>query len=375
MIIPDLPRDPVAAVTHRDPYPYYEQLLRGPGLHFDETLRIWVAAQARVVESVLGDARWRVRPLHEPVPAAIAGGGAGEIFGALVRMNEGTQTHEQPKLALHRALASVDLSAVAQRASELSARSLPKGEQGLSDWAFQVPVQSVASLLGFEDSQLADASGWMRRFVASLSPLSTPQQIGQAHEAARTLIEEMKRLVDKHQGGGLIGQVLEHAKLVGWDQADAIVANLVGLMSQTFDATAGLIGNTIVALARTDRRHWPSAAEIPPFVDAVVLNDPPVQNTRRFAACDMHFEGQSIPQGAPLLVVLATASRDSGRPFGFGHGRHACPGQVLATSIASAAVSTLLTAPALITPDLRWHYRPSANARIPEFTTAQGAPA
>lgn len=365
----------MSAVTHRDPYPYYEQLSRGPGLHFDETLRVWVAARARVVESVLGDVRWRVRPLHEPVPAAITGGSAGDIFGALVRMNEGVQAHERPKLALHKALAAVDVDAVAQRARELSGKSMPEDAQGLSAWAFQVPVQTVASLLGFVDAQLADVSGWMQRFVACLSPLSTPQQIREAHDAARTLIEEMKLLVAAQGGDGLIGAVLKEAKHVGWDRADAIVANLVGLLSQTFDATAGLVGNAIVALARTDRLHWPASADARAFVDAVVLNDPPVQNTRRFAACDMQFEDQRIQQGAALLVVLAAASRDSGRPFGFGQGRHACPGQLLATTIASAAVSDLLASPELLTQDLRWHYRPSANARIPEFTTTPGATA
>jgi cytochrome P450 len=376
MNLPDLPADPIAAVTHRDPYPYYEQLLQGPALHFDEARRLWVAAQARVVEAALGDTRWLVRPLHEPVPAAIRGGSAGEVFGALVRMNEGEQAHGQPKLALHRAMASLDLGDVAQRTRELSRRLLPQASQGLSDWTFQVPVQVVASLLGFQESQLAEVAGWMRRFVACLSPLSTALQIDEAHVAARALIEEMKRLVADHHGSGLIGQVLEQARLVGWQRADAVVANLIGLMSQTFDATAGLIGNTIVALARCDRQRWPSTPDgVRNFVDAVALNDPSVQNTRRFAACDMAFEGRSIPQGDALLVLLAAASRDSGRPFGFGHGRHACPGHTLATTIASAAVSTLLAQPALIAHDLRWQYRLSANARIPEFIASPGASA
>ena len=66
----------------------------------------------------------------------------------------------------------LDPMMAAQRAAELSSRSLPKEVQGLSDWAFSVPVHSVASLLGFEDDQLADVTGWMRRFVACLSPLS-----------------------------------------------------------------------------------------------------------------------------------------------------------------------------------------------------------
>jgi hypothetical protein len=34
------PTNPIKAVTHRDPYPYYARLLAGPPLYFDEELRL-----------------------------------------------------------------------------------------------------------------------------------------------------------------------------------------------------------------------------------------------------------------------------------------------------------------------------------------------
>ena len=52
---------------------------------------LWVASGAQLVEEVLSHPALRVRPLAEPVPAAIAGGSAGEVFGALVRMNDGAR--------------------------------------------------------------------------------------------------------------------------------------------------------------------------------------------------------------------------------------------------------------------------------------------
>jgi cytochrome P450 len=55
--------------------------------------------------------------------------------------------------------------------------------------------------------------------------------------------------------------------------------------------------------------------------------------------------------------------------LGFGHGAHACPGQVLAATVAAAGLEALLSR-GLDTDALQeqgWGYRPSVNARIPTF--------
>nr|MCR5898881.1 cytochrome P450 [Burkholderia sp. HAN2018] len=56
------PTDPIAAVTHRDPYPYYAALVDGPPFAFDATLGLWVASRAAAVTAVLGHPACRVRP-------------------------------------------------------------------------------------------------------------------------------------------------------------------------------------------------------------------------------------------------------------------------------------------------------------------------
>lgn len=81
---------PLEAATHADPYDYYSRLRRTGGLLFDAELGLWVASTAEVVAAVLAHPDCRVRPHHEPVPAAIAQGAAGQVFARLMRMNEGT---------------------------------------------------------------------------------------------------------------------------------------------------------------------------------------------------------------------------------------------------------------------------------------------
>jgi cytochrome P450 len=60
------------------------------------------------------------------------------------------------------------------------------------------------------------------------------------------------------------------------------------------------------------------------------------------------------------------AERAAPRIFTFGHGGHACPGAVIATTIAAAGVEALLEAGVTLTPFAeRITYRPSGNIRVP----------
>lgn len=377
------PSDPIAAVVHDDPYPYYASLAARSGLVFDEGLKLWIAASPASVRAVLAHADCRVRPLAEPVPAAIAGAPAGQVFAALVRMNEGA-AHTQPKLALQRALAGVDLARATALAAGFTAQALratglaaaaapPAGTALLAQAMFQVPVSTVAALLGFPAASLPALCGWMGDFVACLSPLSTREQLDGAHGAARALLDSFRTLLRDAPGaapGSLLALVLQEAHEVGWVQSDGLLANLVGLLSQTYEATAGLIGNSVIAANRHAGGAAANAANAAALVAEVSRNDPPIQNTRRFAAQDCTVAGTPVRAGQAILVLLAAASRDpgaQGEAFGFGHGIHACPGQALACAIAAGVVEQLLAQP--LPAPLAWRYRASVNARIPIFSS------
>jgi len=321
-------------------------------LEWDAGRGLWVAAGTALVEEVLSHPALRVRPLAEPVPAAIAGGSAGEVFGALVRMNDG-ERHAAPKLALQRALALAASGNLAQqRAQAVGERLLAEGRP-IGAWAFEAPVSTVASLLGFSDAQLPAVARWMGDFVACLSPLSSAEQIGRAHAASLRLLAAMRELLQAVPAGSLAATVAQEAAAVGWQNDHAIVANLVGLLSQTYEATAGLLGNSLVAI-----QQGAASSDANALVAQVMETDPPIVNTRRFAAERCVVAGVTVEAGQAILVMLGEAKR------GFGHGRHACPGQQLAQQIAAGCIEALRGKPL---PQLSWTYRASVNARIPEF--------
>ncbi|WP_371264270.1 hypothetical protein [Pseudomonas lundensis] len=47
-----------------------------------------------------------------------------------------------------------------------------------------------------------------------------------------------------------MSDILSRCEAVAWGDHDALIVNLIGLLSQTCEATAGLIGNTLIALQR-----------------------------------------------------------------------------------------------------------------------------
>lgn len=364
---------PLQAATQPDPYAYYAGLRRHEGLFFDTDVGLWIASRADTVEAVLAHPDCHVRPLHEPVPAAIGQRASGQLFARLMRMNEGT-AHGCPRAAIAPALAALDAQHVAG-----VVRLLSGNIDGLDDWMFTLPVAVIAHLLGLPGESLHRVAGLTRDFVACLSPLSDEAQLRNADLGASQLRQ-------------MFSDVLEETALLAairsgeWVGADVLNANLIGLLSQTCEATAGLIGNTLVTLARRPDlleqvQRTPALATA--LVEEVARYDAPVQNTRRFVAQRCTIGRQVLQVGDTILVLLASANRDRDanpypdavllartqrRTFSFGHGRHQCPGQRLALTLASQLILALLhRQPDVLTYTAEFSYWPSLNGRIPRF--------
>jgi cytochrome P450 len=386
------PRDPIAAVTHPDPYPYYADLVADRPLYRDEAIGMWIATGAAAVSAVLADEYCRVRPPLEPVPTALLGSPAADIFRHLVRMNDG-QGHCPFKQAITATLGALDPATVAEQsrvwARFLEDESMRSDPARLVDFAFQLPVYVVATLLGAPRDRLRDTSSWVDDFTRCLAQPVDPELRERGNTAARGLLDLFRSLLSTPRAGedaGLLGLLAKEARRVGRDDIDAIVANGIGFLTQAYEATAGLICNTLVALARQGAvreqvSRDPSLLHL--VIPEVLRHDSPIQNTRRFLGEDALVAGQRMKKGDAVLVVLAAANRDplanpdphrfdifrqNRRIFTFGAAAHACPGEQLALTIAEAGVVRLL-ASGLDTVALARtvSYRPSVNARIPSF--------
>jgi len=364
------PADPFSAVTHAAPYDYYRRLADGPPLRFDAALDCWLATGTAGVRAVLEHPACRVRPTGQPVPDTLAGTPCGAIFAELVRMNDG-ERHAVPKQVLARALGQVDLAHLQGQVAHLAGDRVPASAAQLNDALFELPLFAMADLLGIAPAQWPALAAWTRAFVACLSPLSNGKQLAGAQVAADALLQGFTALLREGDArpASVLAKIVSEADALGWQASGGMLANLVGLLSQTCDATAGLLGNAVVALraqpqlsaqVRAAPRLWPA------MLRDVSQRDPSIHNTRRYTAVDVEFDGVRVPAGQMIVVVLASAGHAQ---FGFGHGRHVCPGQSIAHAIATACLQAW--ADGLEGLPLAWRYLPSLNARIPVFT--QGA--
>jgi cytochrome P450 len=139
-----------------------------------------------------------------------------------------------------------------------------------------------------------------------------------------------------------------------------LMSAAVLLLIAGHETTVNLITNGILTLLR-----HPEALErlrrepglMPRAVEELLRYEPPVQLLQsRTALTDVEVSGVTVPKGAPLILVLASGSRDPTRfhdpdrfdparrdnqHFGFGGGVHLCFGAPLARIEAQIALTAL----------------------------------
>ncbi|HTE41963.1 MAG TPA: cytochrome P450 [Steroidobacteraceae bacterium] len=385
------PKNVIAAPTAANPYPYYAQLIERTPFYRDASLGFWVASSAAAVSAVLASDICRVRPVSEPVPVALIGSPAAEIFRQLIRMNDGAG-HCPFNRAVAATLGSIDATRIAERSAYWAAllvRTLaPNSEPAqLNRYTFELSTHVMGDLLGLPHQALSQISDWIGDFVRCVFS-GTAEQVEQGKLAAGQLLDLFKEvLISEHESGsnGLLFALQREGLRVGRADTGIVLANAIGFLSQAFEATAGLIGNSLVALSRNRAVRNEVTADrtlLPGLVAEVLRHDPPSHNTRRFVAANGFVFDQAVNSGDTILVVLAAANRDPAantepdlfdlkrinrKVFTFGSGIHACPGDTFGMTIAMAGIAALLDSGLQIEHLRSFSYRASANTRIPIF--------
>jgi cytochrome P450 len=381
---------PLEAVTTADPYPYYAHLVAERPLYFDEPLNLWVASSGNFVKEVLNNSEFQVRPKGEPVPKALLELRSGAIFGSLMRMTDGSKRCPL-KLAALDAVNEDSAEECGRLATAFATTLSNRSSDALSldvvrKLMFLLPTYAIGSCLGVPTNELEALTIEVSSFVAGISPIASSEERMLGDCAAQALSDRLGILFDQEAQPGILLKSFLAGGTERSIERTVIIRNLIGFLFQTYDAAAGLIGNSVRLLAHNDALHRRLQAEdapLRPFVREVMRFDPPVQNTRRFAIADVRLGNLTIRAGEQVLLILAAANRDpsefpvadrfdlnraSPPSFGFGLGKHECPGKPLALEITCAALRILLTSsfplqdiPEMVT------YRPSANTRIPLF--------
>lgn len=335
---------PLTAATAEDPYGYYARLAREAPFAYDEELRCWLACSASTVDAILANDVFAVRPAGEPVPAIMRGTAIGELFAEMARMSDGP-AHTARRRVVEEILGTANVAAIASALPALDS-------EPLDALMFAFPSRAVATLLGIAAPHVAGIEDYARALARAIGPGATAHDVPRASEAVRML-----------------------SKIFAERFPDAVRRlNAIGLLFQSYDGTAGLIGNTLYQLAIAEpeirRRIVEHAQTLTGFVAEVARLDPPVHNTRRFATRAITLDGTPVGDGDSILVLLAAANYDAeaaGRTFTFGEGRHACVAARLAVTIASVAVHALIEAGTDVARITRIGFYPASNVRVPRL--------
>ncbi|MEU7938239.1 cytochrome P450 [Microbispora bryophytorum] len=355
------------------------------------------------VRSVLADPRFLV----PAAPAARPGTGMAWLRGAVSRFSNGAE-HGRRRARVTGMLGALDPVRLRREAFERTGAELAGGARVdvMARIARRVPVGVLATRLGVPEDRREEV-------VAAVTAMAAAYHLPPASGAAPA-------------GDAAVG-VLAAALGDGEKPEPGLLAAVAGALIQACDATAGLVGNTLLAVARLPSgppSGWSADLSARWPVEALLAEtlrwDPPVRLTRRVAAEDAAAGGVRVPAGAVLLLDLAAANRDpdvfpdpdrfdpgrflpggfdpdcfdtgrfdtacfepgggGGGHLGFGSGIRPCPGEraalALAAGVVEAALAHRLAGPPNPHEQVPYEqvpYEPSPNLRVPARLYLEGA--
>ncbi|MEH1165889.1 cytochrome P450 [Micromonospora sp. CPCC 205539] len=261
------------------------------------------------------------------------------------------------------ALAALHPDELRHEAAHLTAAALDHAGGRLDvmrDLARRVPLRVLAGRLGFTDPAAAGTA--VDVVAAAYHPGVDPALVWRADRAVAALVA------------------------LSPPAPPEVRANLIGLLVQACDATAGLIGAAAHHLLPPagDPPDLPPAGDPPrPVATADLLAkvlrlDPPVRATRRVAAQGVRLGGRDLPADSLVLLRFDAANRDPdvfaepgafrpGRPdvglLTFGAGERACPGNRHALALAAGVLGVLRQRCRRTGSDLR--HEPHPTLRVP----------
>jgi len=236
-----------------------------------------------------------------------------------------------------------------------------KGETDLlAAFARHLPSRVIGAMLGVPHERRERFLEWTEAMVEAQPGRSNAEAI---RHPARRIYEEFARLLGERRAerhDDLISALLD-AEIDGQRLGeDELLGFCFVLIVAGNDTTTNLIANGAVLLAdHPDQRKLlaDDPGRIPAAVEEMLRFEPPAQALPRVVRREVALHGATIPEGALVRLVWASANRDerefpdpdrfdvtrsAPRHLGFGHGVHFCLGAHLARLEARVAFEELL---------------------------------
>jgi cytochrome P450 len=244
----------------------------------------------------------------------------------------------------------------------------------LTAYAQPIPVTVIAELLGIPEADRATFRQWTGLFTRSLN---LRNMLG-LYRDMRAIVQFLRDLIAKRRadpGDDLITALIQAEDAGQHLREDELVSMVMLLLVAGYETTINLIANgTHALLTHPDQlaRLREQPALVGSAVEEILRFTSPVASTKpNYTIEAVTIGGVTIPKGAMVLPLLASANRDErifadpdtfditrtpNKHLGFGHGIHFCLGAPLARLEGQIALGALVAR----YPDLRLAVEPSA---------------
>ncbi len=347
--------NPFSYEFHEDPYPTYRWLRDHAPLYYNEQLNFYALSRFRDVLAALQD--WKTYSSAEGTTVERMDARMFDVTPMVIFMDP--PRHDRLRKLVSsvftpRRIANLEPFIRATTVRLLDALAQRGGGDFVTDFSTPLPMEVIFTMLGVPDADRQQLRHWMD--VALERDRDTPALPPHALEAMMNLVRYWFQLIGdlrQHHNDGLITGLLDAQVETddggGTKLTDGEIAGFCALLGAAGNETVTkLLANAAVLFARHPDQYAKILADpgrIPNAVDEVLRYSSPAQYQGRTVTCDVEWYGQTVPKGARILLLNASANRDE-REFpdadrfdidrqpplqlGFGYGIHFCIGASLA---------------------------------------------
>ena len=350
-----------------NPYPYLAQMRKiGPifPVPGSSGRQVWMVTQFNEAVQVLKDQRFSVDPFRSRRTFARQSGlsaAPGFILeGSMITVDE--PDHSRLRTLVSKAFTPHYIEGLRPRiqnlANELLDRVQGQGQMDLvSDFAYPLPINVISEMLGIPKEGRQKIREWSAVIATNEEDPRRAEKLEAFSNYVKSLVAQ-KRADPQDDLVSRLVQLEETGDHLSESELLSMVALLIFAGHET---TSNLIGNGVLALL-----DHPEQLEClksnPDLIPAAVEEllrfcGPVISPAPRHALEDVQVGDQLIHQGDVVMVMIASADRDSGqfsnseelevarslnRHIAFGQGIHYCLGAPLARLEGEIAFSTLL---------------------------------
>lgn len=234
----------------------------------------------------------------------------------------------------------------------------------VTEFSFPLPMRIICRMMDVDISDAISLSVAVSNLAKVFDPAPmSPDELVHASAAYEELAHYFTRLIELRRaqhGTDLISMLLRAEEEGQKLTHDEIVSNVILLLLGGYETTSNMIGNALIALHRHPKqlaRLKSDLSLMPQAVLECLRYDGSVQFTIRAAMDDVSIEGDVVPRGTIVFLMLGAANRDpaqftdpehleitrkQGRLQSFGAGVHHCLGYRLALVELECALTVLL---------------------------------